>query len=44
MLKVMERREANGSPPDVAAATIARALTVPRPRVFHLPAPGTLAT
>jgi len=73
MLKVMERREANGSPPDVAAATIARALTAPRPRavyltgkysrrlallsglpvpvldrarrrVFHLPAPGTLAT
>jgi len=73
MLQVMERREANGSPPDVAAATIARALTAPRPRavyltgkysrrlallsglpvpvldrarrrVFHLPAPGTLAT
>jgi NAD(P)-dependent dehydrogenase (short-subunit alcohol dehydrogenase family) len=73
MLEVMERREANGSPPDVAAATIVRALTAPRPRavyltgrysrrlallsrlpvpvldlarrrVFHLPAPGTLAT
>ena len=73
MLQVMERREANGSPPDVAAATIVRALTAPRPRavyltgrysrrlallsglpvpvldrarrrVFHLPAPGTLAT
>ncbi len=72
MLEVMERREANGSPPDVAAATIVRALTAPRPRavyltgrysrrlallsrlpvpvldrarrrVFHLPAPGTLA-
>ena len=73
MLQVMERREANGSPPDVAAATIVRALTTPHPRavyltgkysrrlallsnlpipvldrarrrVFHLPAPGTLAT
>jgi NAD(P)-dependent dehydrogenase (short-subunit alcohol dehydrogenase family) len=73
MLEVMARREANGSPPDVAAATIVRALTAPRPRavyltgrysrrlallsrlpvpvldrarrrVFHLPAPGTLAT
>jgi NAD(P)-dependent dehydrogenase (short-subunit alcohol dehydrogenase family) len=36
MLKVMERREANGSPPDVAAATIARALTAPRPRAVYL--------
>ena len=73
MLQVMERREANGSPPDVAAATIVRALTTPHPRavyltgkysrrlallsglpvpvldrarrrVFHLPAPGALAT
>lgn len=73
MLEVMERREANGSPPDVAAAAIVRALTAPRPRavyltgrysrrlallsrlpvpvldrarrrVFHLPAPGTLAS
>jgi NAD(P)-dependent dehydrogenase (short-subunit alcohol dehydrogenase family) len=73
MLQVMERRESHGSPPDVAAATIVRALTAPRPRavyltgrysrrlallsrlpvpvldrarrrVFHLPAPGTLAT
>jgi NAD(P)-dependent dehydrogenase (short-subunit alcohol dehydrogenase family) len=72
MLQVMERRESHGSPPDVAAATIVRALTAPRPRavyltgrysrrlallsrlpvpvldrarrrVFHLPAPGTLA-
>jgi NAD(P)-dependent dehydrogenase (short-subunit alcohol dehydrogenase family) len=73
MLQVMERRESHGSPPDVAAATIVRALTAPRPRavyltgrysrrlallsrlpvpvldrarrrVFHLPAPGTLAS
>jgi NAD(P)-dependent dehydrogenase (short-subunit alcohol dehydrogenase family) len=73
MLAVMERRESHGSPPDVAAATIVRALTAPRPRavyltgrysrrlallsrlpvpvldrarrrVFHLPAPGTLAS
>ena len=36
MLQVMERREANGSPPDVAAATIARALTAPRPRAVYL--------
>jgi NAD(P)-dependent dehydrogenase (short-subunit alcohol dehydrogenase family) len=36
MLRVMERREANGSPPDVAAATIARALTAPRPRAVYL--------
>ena len=32
MLEVMQRREGNGSPPDVAAATIARALTATRPR------------
>ena len=73
MLEVMERRESHGSPPEVAAAAIVRALTAPRPRavyltgrysrrlallsglpvpvldrarrrVFHLPAPGTLAT
>ena len=36
MLQVMLRREANGSPPDVAAATIARALTAPRPRAVYL--------
>ena len=36
MLKVVERREANGSPPDVAAATIARALTARRPRTIYL--------
>jgi NAD(P)-dependent dehydrogenase (short-subunit alcohol dehydrogenase family) len=36
MLAVMERREANGSPPDVAAATIVRALTAPRPRAVYL--------
>jgi NAD(P)-dependent dehydrogenase (short-subunit alcohol dehydrogenase family) len=36
MLRVMERREANGSPPDVAAATIARALTARRPRAVYL--------
>jgi len=36
MLRVMERREANGSPPEVAAATIARALTAPRPRAVYL--------
>jgi len=36
MLQVMERREANGSPPDVAAATIARALTARRPRSVYL--------
>jgi NAD(P)-dependent dehydrogenase (short-subunit alcohol dehydrogenase family) len=36
MLDVMQRREENGSPPDVAAATIARALTVPRPRTVYL--------
>ena len=36
MLQVMERREANGSSPDVAAATIARALTARRPRAVYL--------
>jgi NAD(P)-dependent dehydrogenase (short-subunit alcohol dehydrogenase family) len=36
MLGVMQRREANGSPPDVAAATITRALTVARPRNVYL--------
>ncbi|HEX7994399.1 MAG TPA: SDR family NAD(P)-dependent oxidoreductase [Streptosporangiaceae bacterium] len=36
MLKVMNRREGNGSPPDVAAATIARALTADRPRAVYL--------
>ena len=36
MLEVMQRREANGSPPDVAAATITRALTIPRPRTVYL--------
>jgi hypothetical protein len=36
MLSVMRRREANGSPPDVAAGTITRALTVARPRDAYL--------
>ena len=36
MLQVMERREANGSPADVAAATITRALTARRPRAVYL--------
>jgi NAD(P)-dependent dehydrogenase (short-subunit alcohol dehydrogenase family) len=36
MLGVMQRREGNGSPPDVAAATIARALTAARPRHAYL--------
>jgi NAD(P)-dependent dehydrogenase (short-subunit alcohol dehydrogenase family) len=36
MLAVMERRESHGSPPDVAAATIVRALTIPRPRAVYL--------
>jgi NAD(P)-dependent dehydrogenase (short-subunit alcohol dehydrogenase family) len=36
MLTVLGRREANGSPPDVAAATIARALTTRRPRTVYL--------
>jgi NAD(P)-dependent dehydrogenase (short-subunit alcohol dehydrogenase family) len=36
MLAVMERRESHGSPPDVAAATIVRALTTPRPRAVYL--------
>ena len=36
MLAVMQRRERNGSPPDVAAATIIRALTAARPRNVYL--------
>ena len=36
MLSVMQRREANGSPPDVAAGAITRALTVARPRNAYL--------
>ena len=36
MLQVMEHREANGSPPDMAAAAIARALTARRPRAVYL--------
>lgn len=36
MLDVMQRREANGSPPDVAAATIIRALTATRPHNVYL--------
>jgi NAD(P)-dependent dehydrogenase (short-subunit alcohol dehydrogenase family) len=36
MLKVMNHREGNGSPPDVAAATITRALTARRPRAVYL--------
>ena len=36
MLAVMQRREDNGSPPDVAAATIIRALTATRPRNAYL--------
>jgi NAD(P)-dependent dehydrogenase (short-subunit alcohol dehydrogenase family) len=36
MLQVLERREANGSPPDVAAVTITKALTVRRPRAVYL--------
>jgi NAD(P)-dependent dehydrogenase (short-subunit alcohol dehydrogenase family) len=36
MLGVMQRREGNGSPPDVAAATIVRALTATRPRNVYL--------
>jgi hypothetical protein len=36
MLQVMERREANGRPPGVAAAAIARALTARRPRAVYL--------
>ena len=36
MLDVMQRREANGSPPDVAAATITRALTATRLRNVYL--------
>lgn len=36
MLEVMNHREGNGSPPDVAAATIVRALTASRPRTVYL--------
>jgi NAD(P)-dependent dehydrogenase (short-subunit alcohol dehydrogenase family) len=36
MLAVMQRREGSGSPPDVAAATIVRALTAARPRTVYL--------
>ena len=36
MLTVMARREGNGSPPDVPAATIVRALTARRPRTMYL--------
>jgi len=36
MLKVMKHREENGSPPDVAAVAIARALTAGRPRTLYL--------
>ena len=36
MLAVMQRREGSGSPPDVPAATIVRALTAPRPRGVYL--------
>jgi NAD(P)-dependent dehydrogenase (short-subunit alcohol dehydrogenase family) len=36
MVSVMQRREGNGSPPDVAAATIVRALTAARPRNGYL--------
>ena len=36
MLAVMQHREDTGSPPDVAAATITRALTATRPRNVYL--------
>ena len=36
MLAVMQRREGSGSPPDVPAATIVRALTATRPRGVYL--------
>jgi len=36
MLEVMNHREGNGSPPDVAAVTIVRALTASRPRTVYL--------
>ena len=36
MLAVMQRREDTGSPPDIAAATITRALTATRPRNVYL--------
>jgi len=36
MLAVMEHRESHGSPPEVAAATVCKALTAPRPRTMYL--------
>jgi NAD(P)-dependent dehydrogenase (short-subunit alcohol dehydrogenase family) len=36
MMAVMQRREDNGSPPEVVAATIARALITDRPRTVYL--------
>jgi hypothetical protein len=36
MLEVMSKREAQGSPPGVAAASILRALTASRPRAVYL--------
>ena len=36
MLEVMNRREEHGSPPDVVAVTIVRALTASRPRTVYL--------
>jgi len=36
MLEVMNHREGHGSPPEVAAATIVRALTASRPRTVYL--------
>ncbi|HEX2806970.1 MAG TPA: SDR family NAD(P)-dependent oxidoreductase, partial [Kineosporiaceae bacterium] len=36
MLEVMVRREKAGSPPEIAAETITRALTVRRPRAVYL--------
>jgi NAD(P)-dependent dehydrogenase (short-subunit alcohol dehydrogenase family) len=36
MLAVMQRREGTGSPPDVAAVTITRALAARRPRAVYL--------
>jgi hypothetical protein len=35
MVAMVVRRERNGSPPDVPAATIVRALTDPRPRDLY---------
>jgi NAD(P)-dependent dehydrogenase (short-subunit alcohol dehydrogenase family) len=36
MIAVMQRRESDGSPPEVAAATIVRAMTTARPRTVYL--------